>query len=130
MVLSFENRAIQGSYKQYFLQDIEIKDYNIMIDGRNFFDQPVKTDLRTYDIIRNILTGQGDYPYFKKNWKLIEIDLRGQQKLLADPKAIQQIVFTGNLDQAGNTKMFFIIKEAKEILFGKEQLKYYDFILF
>ena len=89
MVLSFENRAIQESYKQYFLQDIEIKDYNIMIDGRNFFDQPVKTDLRTYDIIRNILTGQGDYPYFKKNWKLIEIDLRGQQKLLADPKAIQ-----------------------------------------
>ena len=60
-----------------------------MIDGRNFFDQPVKTDLRTYDIIRNIVTGQGDYPYFTKNWKLIEIDLRGQQKLLADPKAIQ-----------------------------------------
>ena len=89
MVLSFENRAIQGSYKQYFLQDIEIKDYNIMIDGRNFFDQPVKTDLRTYDIIQNIVTGQGDYPYFTKNWKLIEIDLRGQQKLLADPKAIQ-----------------------------------------
>ena len=87
MVLSFENRAIQESYKQYFLQDIDF-DY-IMIDGRNFFDQPVKTDLRTYDIIRNILTGQGDYPYFKKNWKLIEIDLRGQQKLLADPKAIQ-----------------------------------------
>ena len=69
MVLSFENRAIQESYKQYFLQDIEIKDYNIMIDGRNFFDQPVKTDLRTYDIIRNILTGQGDYPYFKKKLK-------------------------------------------------------------
>ena len=87
MVLSFENRAIQESYKQYFLQDIDF-DY-IMIDGRNFFDQPVKTDLRTYDIIRNILTGQGGYPYFKKNWKLIEIDLRGQQKLLADPKAIQ-----------------------------------------
>ena len=87
MVLSFENRAIQESYKQYFFQDIDF-DY-IMIDGRNFFDQPVKTDLRTYDIIRNILTGQGDYPYFKKNWKLIEIDLRGQQKLLADPKAIQ-----------------------------------------
>ena len=87
MVLSFENRAIQESYKQYFLQDIDF-DY-IMIDGRNFFDQPVKTDLRTYDIVRNILTGQGGYPYFKKNWKLIEIDLRGQQKLLADPKAIQ-----------------------------------------
>ena len=54
---------------------MEIKDYNVMIDGRNFFDQPIKNDLKTYDDIRKIATGQGDdyttgclldYPYFKK----------------------------------------------------------------
>ena len=62
---------------------MEIKDY-VLIDGRNFFDQPIKNDLKTYDNIRNIATGQGDnytrgclldYPYFKKYYKLIAIDL-------------------------------------------------------
>ena len=57
-----------------------IKDYNVIIDRRNFFDQTIKNDLKTYDNIRNIATGQGDdytngcllrYPYFKKHYKLI-----------------------------------------------------------
>ena len=54
---------------------MEIKDYNVMIDGRNFFDQSTKDDLEIYDNIRKIAMGQGDdyatrylldYPYFKK----------------------------------------------------------------
>ena len=86
-----------------------------MIDGRNFSDQPVKNDLRTYDNIRKIATGKdGDYatvcllyyPYFKEYCKLIARDyLSKQQKLDADPKAIQQINFKGNLDRAGNTQI-------------------------
>ena len=69
-----------------------------MIDGRNFFDQPIKNDLKTYDNITKIAMGQGDdytteclldYPFFKKYYKLIAIDLSKQQKLYADPKAIQ-----------------------------------------
>ena len=68
-----------------------------MIDGRNFFDQPIKNDLKTYDHIWKISTGQGDdytsgslldYPYFKKYYNLITIDLNKQQKLDADWKAI------------------------------------------
>ena len=91
-----------------------------MVDGWNFFDQPVKNDLRTYDNIRKIATGQGDdyiigclldYPYFEKCYKLIAIDLSKQQKLDADPKVIQQINFTGNLEEDNST--FFIIDEAK-----------------
>ena len=91
-----------------------------MVDGWNFFDQPVKNDLRTYDNIRKIATGQGDdyiigclldYPYFEKRYKLIAIDLSKQQKLDADPKVIQQINFTGNLEEDNST--FFIIEEAK-----------------
>ena len=105
-----------------------------MIDGRNFFDQPIKNDLKTYDNIRKIATGQGDdctigclldYPYFKKYYKLIAIDLSKQQKLDADPKAIQQINFTGNLDRAEGSTMFFIIEEAKETVldFSKGTVK-------
>ena len=39
---------------------VEIKDYNVMINGQSFFDQPVKNNLRTYDNIRKIATSQGD----------------------------------------------------------------------
>ena len=66
-----------------------------------------------------------------KNIKLIAIDLSKQEKPDADPKIIQQVHFTGNLDQDGNTQMFFIIEEAKETdFFKKEKLKHYNFILF
>ena len=76
---------------------MEIKDYNVMIDGRNFFDQSIKDDLEIYDNIRKIAMGQGDdyttrylldYLYFKKYSKSIAIDVSKQQKLDADPKAI------------------------------------------
>ena len=79
--------------------------------------------LKTYENIRKIATGQGDdyttgclldYTYFKKYYKMIAIDLSKQQALDADPRAIQQINFTANLDRNGNTTMFFIIEEAKE----------------
>ena len=79
-----------------------------MIDGRNFLNNPIKNNLRTYDNIRKIATGQGDdfptgcllgYLYFKNYYKIIAADLSKQQELDADPKAIQQINFTGNLDR-------------------------------
>ena len=71
-VLSFENNSGRTSYTRYYLPLVEIKDHNF--DGRNFFDQPVKDNLITYDNIRKIAAGQGedyttgcflDYPYFK-----------------------------------------------------------------
>ena len=52
---------------------------------------------------------------------MIAIDLRKQQALDADPRAIQQINFTTNLDRNGNTKMFFIIEEAKETVLDFSQ---------
>ena len=80
------------------------------------FDQLIKNYIKTYDTIRKIATGQGDnyttgclldYTYLKENYKLIAIDLSKQQGLDADPKAIQQITFTGNLDQDRNATIFF-----------------------
>ena len=72
-VLLFKDDDIRKSYKQYYLPTVEIKDYNIVIDGRNFFDKPIRNYLKTYDSVRKIATGQGDdyttgcllvYPYF------------------------------------------------------------------
>ena len=128
-VLAFENDAQRTSNKRYYIPNVEIKDYNVMIDGKNFFDQPVKNDKVTYENIRKIATGQGDdyttgclldYTYFKK-YKMIAVDLSKQQALDADPKAIQQINFTANLDRAGNTRFYFILEEAKETVFEFSQ---------
>ena len=101
-VLAFENNDDRASSDEYYLLIVEIKDYNIMINGENFFDQPIK-----YDNIRKIATGQGDdyttgcllnYPYFANTYKMIAVDLSKQQELDADLRAIQQINFTANLD--------------------------------
>ena len=78
---------------------------------------------KTYENIRKIAIGKRgdyatgcllDYPYFEENYKMIAIDLTRQNELDADPRAIQQINFTANLDRAGNTTIFFITEEAKE----------------
>ena len=55
-----------------------------------------------------------DYPYFKDSYKMIAIDLSKQQALDADPRPIQQINFTANLDRANSTRIYFILEESKE----------------
>ena len=59
-VLAFENDNHRTIHDRYYLRIIEIKDYNIMINGENFFDQPIKNNKVTYENIRKIATGQGD----------------------------------------------------------------------
>ena len=59
-VLAFENDNDTTSDDEYYLPTVEIKDYNIMINGENFFDQPIKNNKVTYENIRKIATGQGD----------------------------------------------------------------------
>ena len=83
----FEDNAHRTSYKRYFFPTIEIKYYDVMIDGQNFFDQPVKTGLILYVSIQKTATDQGDdyktgcllnYTYFKDFYKMIAIDLSQQ----------------------------------------------------
>ena len=100
-----------------------------MIDGKIFFNQPINSTFKSTENIRRIATGQGDDyktgclldSYFKGNYKMIAINLIKQQALDADPRAIQQINFTANLDREGNTTMFFIIEKAKETVFEFSQ---------
>ena len=90
-----------------------------MINGKNVFDQPIKNNKITCDNIRKIATGQGDdyttgclldYPYFKETHKMIVVDLSKQQALDADPRVIQQINFTANLDRAIKTRVYVILE--------------------
>ena len=124
-VLAFENDNHRTIHDRYYLPNVEIKYYNVMINGENFFDQPIKNNKISYENIRKIAIGQGDdyttgcllnYSYFADTYKMIAVDLSKQQALDADPRAIQQINFTANLDRAGNTRVYFILEEAKETI--------------
>ena len=129
-ILAFENNTQRTSHSGYYLQKVEIKDYNFMINGKNFFNQPIKNNKATYDNIRKIAIGYGDdyttgclldYSYFNENYKMIVVDLSKQKALDFDPKAIQQINFIVNLDRAGNTRVYFILEEEKETVLDFSQ---------
>ena len=128
--LTFENDEDRTDHEKSYLPTVEIKDYNIVINGENFFDHPIQNNKVTYENIRKIATGQGDdytsgclldYSYFADTYKMIAVDLSKQQALDADPRAIQQINFTANLDRAGNKRVYFILEEAKETFLNFSQ---------
>ena len=81
------------SFKKYFLPRVKIENYNIEIDGRNFYDQPINDSIKQFNEIRKKLTRQGDdyttgcllnFAYFEKNYRLIAVDLSKQKALDAD----------------------------------------------
>ena len=101
-----DNDPKRNGYRNYYLPRVDITKYNVLIDGRNFYDQPINDKIRQYDEIRKVPTGKGDiyasgclldYKYFKGFYKLVAIDLSKQKELDADPRAIQQIEFYGKL---------------------------------
>ena len=122
-VLSLEKGNDRKVHTGYYLPKAEINDYDVLIDG-NFFDEPVKGDMKTYDNIKKVATDQGDdyttglldYNNSNKHYKMAAIDLSKQQALDADPKAIQQISITGNLHWAEGETMFVIMEEATETI--------------
>ena len=100
-----DNKIERDSHRKYFLPRPDISNYNVSIDGRNSYDQPINDQIKKYDEIRKIATGKGDdyttgclldYQYFKD--QLITVDLPKQKELDADPRAIQQIEFYGKLE--------------------------------
>ena len=127
LVLAFENtengdkKVERESHREYFLPRVNITNYNVLIDGRNFYDQPINDQIKKYDEIRKIATGKGDdyttgclidYQYFKDHYQLIAVDLSTQKELDADPRAIQQIEFYGKLGT--DSQVFTVLEKSKE----------------
>ena len=111
-VLAFDNtdngakKVERNSYRKYFLPRVNITNYNVLIDGRNLHDQSINDQIKKYDEIKKIATGQGnyyktgcllDYQYFKYHYRLIAVDLSKQKELDAYSRAIHQIEFYGML---------------------------------
>ena len=133
-VLSFENKDDRTSYYKYYMPIVEIKDYNVLIDGNAFFELPIKNIEETYEKIIEITDHSGyytrgnllDYEYFKEHYKLIAIDLSKQIELESKDKK-QQINFIGNLDSDDGAVMFFIIEKSEKTII--EFLQNYAFIV-
>ena len=121
-----DNQVSVDWYKKYFLPRVKIDNYNIEIDCRNFYDQPINDSIKQYDEVIKISTGQGDdyttvclldFAYFEKNDWLIAVDLSKQKALDAYSRAIQQIIFTGKIKATvANTRVviFTFLKNQKK----------------
>ena len=103
-VLSFENEEDRTSFSKYYVPKVEIKDFNVLIDGKSFFDVPVKNKEEAYEKIMSISKNNDyttgnllDYEYFSKHYKLIAIDLSKQIEL-ENLDLRQQISFIGKLE--------------------------------
>ena len=123
-----DNQVSIYSSKKYFLPRIKIENYNIEINGRNFYDQPIKYSIKQYDEVRKVSAGQGDdyktvclldFASFEKNYRLIAGDLNKQKALDVDPGALQQIIFTGKIKSTSeNTRViiYYILEQSKETI--------------
>ena len=129
------NRVERNSHTKYFLLRVNITNYDLLIDGRNLYDQPINNQIKKYDEIRKTATGQGDdyttwcfldYQYFKDHYQLIAVDLSKQKELDADSRAIQKIELNGMLKT--NSLVCTVLEKSKEMLecqnFTKEQQKF------
>ena len=116
-------KVTKNGARKYFLPRVNITNYNVLIDGRNFYDQPINDIIKQYDEIRKIATGQGDdyttgclldYQYFKDHYNLIAIDLSKQEELDTDSTTIQQIEFYGMVKT--NSHVCTLLEKSKETI--------------
>ena len=140
-IVDDDNRVKRDSYGKYFLPDI--KDYNVLTDGRNFYDQSISDDFKKCEELRKVMTGRGedyttgsllDYDYWKSNYKLICCDLSKQKVLDSNPKANQQIEFIYKLDSTrtaaqgeNRAQILTVLEKEKEtnLEFSKGTVKVY-----
>ena len=122
-VLTFENEDDGTSFSKSYVPKVEIKDFNVLTDGKPFFEIPVKNEEEAYEAIIEMIKNNDctagnllDYEYLKNHYKLIAIDLSKQIEL-ENPDLKQHINFIGRLEE-NNATMFFII-EKKLLMFHK-----------
>ena len=126
-VLSFKNEDDRISFSEYYVPKTGIKDFNVLVDGKSFFNTPIKNKEDAYEQIiemskNNDYTTSNllDYEYYSNHYKLIAIDLSKQTELVENPNLKQQINFIGWLEE-DNATMFFIIEEAEQTTFEFSQ---------
>ena len=126
------NKIERNSHRKYFLPRVDITNSNVLMDSRNFYDQPTDDQIKKYDEIRKTAKGKGgdyttgcllDYQYFRDHYQLIAADFITEKELDADPRTIQQIEFYGMLKT--NSQVCSVLEKSKETVleFYKETAK-------
>ena len=124
----------RNGQQKYYLPRIDLEKYNVIIDGRNFYDNPIESDIGKYRELKKVMIGKGedytsgsllDFNYFDKHYKLVAVDLSKQKELDVDPRAIQQIEFKYMLGT--NSTIYWVLKKSKETIleFYKGTVKVY-----
>ena len=128
------NQPTRNGQRKYYLPRIDLEKYNVLIDGRNFNDNPIESDIEKYRKLKKVKIGKGenyttgsllDFNYFDKHYKLVAVDLPKQKGLDADPRAIQQIEFKYMLGT--NSTIYWVLEKSKETIleFYKGTVKVY-----
>ena len=131
---SANNQPNRNGPQKYYLPRISLNKYNVIIDGRNFYNNEIESNIEKYRELKKVMIGKGedyttgsllDYNYFKKHYKLVVVDLSKQKELDADPRAIQQIEFKYMLGT--NSTIYWVLEKSKEAIleFYKGTVKVY-----
>ena len=111
-----DDQPNRNSQQKYYLARIDLKNYNVIIDGRSFYDNQIESDIEKYRELKKVMIGKGedyttgsllDYDYFKKHYRLVAVDLSKQKELDADPRPIQQIEFKYMLET--NSSIYWVL---------------------
>ena len=124
----------RNGQRKYYLPRISLNKYNVIIDGRHFYDNPIESDIEKYRELKKVMIGKGDnyttgslldYNYFDKHYKLVAVDLSKQKELDADPRATQQIEFKYILET--DSTIYWVLEKSKEttLEFYKGTVKVY-----
>ena len=115
--------VFRKNHRKYFLPRVNITNYSLLIDGKNFYNQPINDLLKEFDEIRKTVTGQGDdyttgclldYQYFKDHYNSIAVNVSKQKELDADSRAIEQIELYGMLKT--NLQVCTVVEKSKETM--------------
>ena len=118
-----DNQFNRNSQQKHYLPRNDLNKYNVIIGGRNFYDNPIESDIEKYRELKKVMIGKEedyttgsllDYNYFNKHYKLVAVDLSKQKELDADPRAIQQIGFKYMLGT--NSTIYWVLEKSKEII--------------
>ena len=129
-----DNQYNRNNRRKYYLPRIDLNKYNVIIDGRNFHDNPIESDIEKYRELKKVMIEKGedyttgsllDYNYFKEHIKLVAVVLSKQKELDEDPRAIQQIEFKYMLGT--DSKIYWVLEKSKETIleFYKGTVKVY-----
>ena len=120
---SANGQPTRNGQRKYCFPRIDLNKYNVIIERRNFYDNPIENNIEEYRELKKVMIGKGedyttgsllDFNYCNKHYKLVAVDLSKQKELGADPTAIQQIEFMYMIGTSST--IYWVPEKSKETI--------------